>query len=118
MRKHQWARLSQDVDCGLRRGAWYRATRLSQSEVVLEVNGRHQSVPLDHMELTTDRPSRWTVVANAGNSHLIPRYWAKGYAVCPHCTYRQLLVGQPESMRCDECDGLFEIAWDQPYLQA
>jgi hypothetical protein len=118
MSKTRWARLCQDVDCGLRRGAWYRATNLTQSEVVVQVNGRQKSVPLRHMEITADRPTRWTVVANAGNADLIPRFWAKGYAVCPNCTYRQLILGRPQAMRCDDCEGLFEVAWDQPYLQA
>lgn len=113
----RWARLSQDVDCGLRRGAWYRATSQSQREVLVEVNGRQRCVPRDRMEVSAEPPNRWTVVANAGNASAIPKFWAKGYAVCPRCGNRQLLAGRPPSMCCEDCDGLFEIAWDEAYLK-
>jgi len=114
----QWARLRDDIDCGLRRGAWYRTVSLSQSEVVLDINGRHRAFPLRHLEIVATRPSAWTIVAHAGNSNVIPTFWAKGYAVCPRCRNRQLPLGRARSMRCDECDGLFEIAWDEPYLES
>ncbi len=117
MPRTRWARLSQDVDCGLRRGAWYPATLLSQTQVALEIDGRLFAYPVRQLEVTTVPPDRWTVVANVGNASVIPRFWAKGYAVCPRCSSRQLLTGRPPSMRCDACDGLFEIYWDEAYLQ-
>jgi len=118
MSQTQWARLREDVDCGLRRGAWYRAVSIGQSEVVLDINGQHRVFPLRYVEVSATRPARWTVVSHAGNANVIPSFWAKGYAVCPQCRYRQLPLGRVPSMRCDECDGLFEVAWDQPYLEA
>src|SRR5436190_1957012 len=32
-----WARLKQDVSCGLRRGAWYRVVGLTPEDAVLQV---------------------------------------------------------------------------------
>jgi len=31
------ARLREDVDCGLRRGTWYRVTRFTPTEIFLDV---------------------------------------------------------------------------------
>jgi hypothetical protein len=116
MLEQQWARLREDVDCGLRRGAWYRTVVRSWTEVLLEVHGRRKSVPVQYLELEAKRPNSWTVVTNASNAAVIPERWARGYAVCPRCSYRQLPVGQPSSLRCDDCGGVFDVAWDKPYL--
>ena len=112
----QWARLREDVDCGLRRGAWYSVVSVSESEIVLAVRGKNRPYPLRSFEVVTVPPNRWTIVSHAGNSPLIPARWAKGYVVCPNCRWRQLLLGRPQVLRCEGCDGLFEIAWDEPYL--
>lgn len=107
----RWARLRQDVNCGLRRGAWYRATRVGESDVVLQVNGCQRCYPLGQIELTTARPERWTIVTGVDDASVISNFWAKGYAVCPSCSHRQLLAGYPRSMRCDECDRRFRVDW-------
>jgi hypothetical protein len=70
------------------------------------------------LELVATRPAQWTIVSRARNSAVIPARWAKGYAVCPSCRYRQLPIGRPQAMRCDDCCQRFDIAWDQPYLAA
>ena len=120
MPKTRWARLCKDVNCGLRRGAWYRATSFTPSEVEVRVNGGHRTVPLRHMEITSNRPTRWTLVANGGNGgnggngRALSAFWTRGYAVCPHCSHRQLLAGYPRAMRCDECDQRFTVDWDDP----
>ena len=40
----QWARVRGDVNCNVRRGAWYEVVRLNPEEVVLDVNQRTVSV--------------------------------------------------------------------------
>lgn len=114
----QWVRLSKDVDCGLRRGGWYLASSVGQSEVVLHLHGRPHSYPRGLFEVSTAGPTRWTIVSQAGNSARIPDRWSKGYAVCPACRWRQLLLGHPSKMRCEGCDEEFEIDWDKSYLRA
>jgi hypothetical protein len=116
MTAEQWARLSQDVDCGLRRGAWYRAETVSPSEVLLLVGGKRRSFARGTMEVSPVPPSRWTVVSGLSNSRVIPIRWSKGYAVCPACRMRQLPLGRPQALRCERCNGLFEVAWDEAYL--
>ncbi len=111
-----WARLRQDVDCGLRRGAWYETVALGRTEALLAVRGQQRFLPLRHLEIVSDRPTDWTVVAQASNAAVIPPRWAKGYAVCPACRHRQLPMGRPPRLRCDDCQGLFDVAWDRPYL--
>jgi len=32
-----WARLRLEVDCGLRRGTWYRVTRFTPTDIFLDV---------------------------------------------------------------------------------
>jgi hypothetical protein len=116
MNSVQWARLSRDMDCGLRRGAWYRTIAVGSAEVALAVHGKTRSISRNALEIVSTKPTRWTVVANAGNATLIPARWARGYAVCPNCRMRQLPMGRPQLLRCDGCNGLFEVAWDEPYL--
>ena len=36
----QWARVRGEMNCYIRRGAWYEVLRLTPEEVVLEVNRR------------------------------------------------------------------------------
>lgn len=111
----RWARLSDDIDCGLRRGAWYRAIARGWTQALLEVHDERRMVPLEVLELTDQRPDRWTVVAQAANAAVIPNRWSRGYAVCPNCTYRQLPIGRPSRLRCDECGHTYDVAWDELY---
>ena len=116
MNAEQWARLSKDLDCGLRRGAWYRTVSVGTSEVALAVHGQTRSVARGSLEIVASRPTRWTIVSNARNAAVIPARWARGYAVCPSCRMRQLPMGRPRRLRCEGCNGLFDVAWDEPYL--
>ena len=117
MPKTLWARLSQDVDCGLRRGGWYPAVSVGRTEVVLRVRGKHQAFRRFLLEVSPIGPTRWTIVTNAGNSDQIPAQWSRGYAVCPSCRWRQLLLGHPSTMRCEGCYEEFEVDWDEIYLK-
>ncbi len=112
----QWARLSEDVDCGLRRGAWYPALKQEKESVLIEVGGRRRSFSRGIFEIVASAPSRWTIVSHAGNENLIPARWNEGYAVCPCCRTRQLLLGHPAAMQCERCEDRFEIAWNEGYL--
>lgn len=113
-----WVRLCVDVDCGLRRGGWYEALAVSQSEVSLSLDGKSRKFPLQLFEISTTGPTTWTVVSHASNSSQIPSRWGRGYAVCPSCRWRQLILGRPSSMLCEGCYKEFEINWDEVYLKA
>ncbi len=114
----QWARLRTDVNCQLRRGAWYRIVRLAPLEVVVEVNQQPLPVPRPFVEIVSTPPRRWTVVPRPRPATRVPPSWGTKYAVCPHCRDRAPLHGRSSSMRCGRCNGHFEVAWDEPYLAA
>jgi hypothetical protein len=119
MTPQQWARLQADVDVKLRRGAWYRILRLGAQDAVVEVNRQPVPVSRGLLQIVAIAPSRWTVVPAPQRAVRFPPTWGERYAVCPSCRDRAPLdEGRPASMRCHRCNGLFEIAWNEPYLMS
>src|SRR5438445_7618598 len=59
----QWARVRGDVNCNVRRGAWYEVVRVSPEDVVLDVNQRTVSIARTSVQIVPIRPQRWSVVA-------------------------------------------------------
>src|SRR5881409_3826627 len=45
MTGNHWGRLQVDIDCQLRRGAWYRVTELESLQAILDVNRRRLAIP-------------------------------------------------------------------------
>ena len=116
MTPQQWARLQSDVNVKLRRGAWYRIMKLGPLEAVLEVNRRPLAVSRMLLQIVQAPPTRWSVVPAQRNALRFPSGWGEHYAVCPSCRERAPIEGRPTSMRCNRCNGLFEVAWNEPYL--
>jgi len=113
----QYARLDTDVNCELRRGAWYRVLRLAQLEAVLDVARREVSVPREYLQIRPTPPQRWTVVPRPRDAQRVPESWGGRYGVCPNCRARSPLVGRPPKLRCDRCNGLYDVAWEEAYLE-
>jgi hypothetical protein len=113
----QWGRLQADVDCALRRGAWYRVMAIGGLEVTVEVGDRLQSVPRSLLQIVSAPPRRWTVVPRPAGAVGMPQEWTR-YAVCPSCRERRALPerGRPRSLTCGRCRGAFEIDWSEGYL--
>jgi hypothetical protein len=112
----QWARLDADVDSPLRRGAWYPVTRVSATEITVDVNHRPTSVPRNLMSLHGKPPSAWTVVPRPRDAIRMPASWGDTYAVCPNCRERSRLNDHPASLRCQRCNGFFPVDWNEKYL--
>ncbi|MGH7547069.1 MAG: hypothetical protein ACREMM_02690 [Gemmatimonadales bacterium] len=113
----RWARLRQDVQCALRRGAWYRVVSLGPDEAVLDVDNAVVRVARSHLETTDTRPNRWTIVPRPGDAGMLPEGWGYFYIVCPSCAARAP-VGRPSGEKqCPRCDQSFAIAWDERYLR-
>ncbi|HEY3279230.1 MAG TPA: hypothetical protein VGJ83_01855 [Gemmatimonadales bacterium] len=112
----QWARLKADVDYHIRRGAWYRVVQLTPRDVTLDVRGKHVAIPRAAVEIVPEPPLRWTVVPRPRNSVRLPQGWGAEYAVCPGCRERAHLIDRPVSLRCPKCNGLYDVAWNEPYL--
>lgn len=116
MPHQQWARLQTDVNVKLRRGAWYRVIKLGAVEALLDVNRQPVSVTRALLQIVPTPPSRWSVVPAPRNARRFPTSWGERYGVCPACRGRAPLEGRPTTMRCTRCNGLYEVAWNEPYL--
>ena len=111
-----WARLRVDVNCGLRRGAWYRIVQVAGNDAVLELTPEPVPVPCRLLETVFHRPFRWSVVPRPRDVHSVPSAWGSRYAVCPVCRTRAPFAGHPVDLRCPRCHGEFAVAWDERYL--
>jgi len=112
----QWGRLSVNVNCALRRGAWYRVARLRSLEAILDVNRKPLVVPHYLVQIVTQPPRRWSVVPRPKRARELPEEWGPHYAVCPSCRERAALRGRPRRLECTRCHGEFDVAWDEGYL--
>ncbi len=116
MTEQQWGRVRIDADCPLRRGAWYRVTRLTSNEAVVDVNHKVMSVPRSSLQIQSRPYQHWTVVPRPRNAGRLPASWGARYVVCPNCCERAPLGKPAASMRCLRCNGVFEIGWgDEPF---
>jgi hypothetical protein len=112
-----YARLNEDVNVRLRRGAWYKVLKLEGLKAVLEVNGRHVLVASALLQIVKRPPPRWTVVTpTAGEARKAPAALAGRYGVCPSCSERAALANRVRRLRCPYCKYEFEVAWDEAYL--
>jgi hypothetical protein len=109
----QWARLNGEAPSHLRRGAWYRIVKLTATEATLNVKGAPVAIPRSQLELAPEPALRWSVVPAPRRAPRFPSTWGTRYAVCPNCRDRAQLVGEPASMRCNRCNGLFDVAWEE-----
>lgn len=109
----EWARPRTDVNCGLRRGAWYRVIRRTDEAVILDVNRTPVSVRPTIMEIVRGLPRRWSVVARPLDATRLPSEWGDHYATCPGCRNRARIRGHPVTMRCPRCAGVFSVGWDE-----
>jgi hypothetical protein len=90
--------------------------KLTSADAVLEVKGKPVSIPRGTLQLAPSPALRWTVVPSPKDAPRYPTNWGASYAVCPNCRDRARLEGRPHSMRCQRCNGFFEVAWNEPYL--
>lgn len=111
-----WARLQADLNCNLRRGAWYRLLKIEGLAAVVDVNRKPVPVVRAFLQLSHSPPRRWTVVATPRTARELPADIGSHYAVCPSCRDRVPLHGRPRRMPCRRCGVDFDVAWDEHYL--
>ncbi len=115
-----WARVRRRGAHGLRRGAWYPVVNEVRDDLVLvDVARRNVPIPRALVEVSDERPSRWSVVrwdpSEAGAKRLSTDGHAMIYAVCPECRSRTNFdEAKPQRMTCSDCGGEFEVDWDHP----
>lgn len=110
----QWARVRGDVNCRLRRGAWYRVRAVTQNDVVVDVHGDPRLIERPMVRLAQARPVRWSVVSRPVDAAQPPASWGARYGVCPACQTRAAIESLATWRRCDQCHGLFPIDWNEP----
>jgi ribosomal protein S27AE len=110
-----WARLQADLNCNLRRGAWYRLIKVEGLAAVVDVNRKPVPVVRAFLQLSDTPPRRWTVVPRPRS---VPQSVeiSAFYAVCPSCRDRVPLRGHPSRMLCGRCGVDFVVDWDEHYL--
>jgi hypothetical protein len=114
MASEQWARLCEDVCCGLRRGAWYKVVFAGTKHVAVDAEKLRVCLPRRVLEIVDERPALWTVVIHTHESYSFPPDQGRHYVVCPSCRERQMPVGRPWALRCQKCNGLYEVNWYEP----
>jgi hypothetical protein len=112
----QWGRLQADVNVRLRRGAWYRVLKLAPLQAIVDVNRRPLPVPRFLLEIISQPPRRWTVVATPKGARRAAAHLGEAYGVCPSCRHRMAFSGKPRRLNCESCHTEFDVAWDEAYL--
>src|SRR5438132_11068251 len=103
----QWARLAEDANYGVRRGAWYRVAELTPSDAVVDVNRKPVALPRGSVKLRTAPPKAWSIVPRPRDARRLPETWADKYAVCPSCRNRAALARSEERRVGKECRSLW-----------
>jgi hypothetical protein len=111
-----WARLQADLNCNMRRGAWYRLLKVQGLAAVVEVNRKPVPILRAFVQISQSAPRRWTVVATPQTSKPLPPDLGAQYAVCPSCRDRVPLRGRPSRLLCERCSVEFAVAWEEHYL--
>jgi len=106
-----------DVNCGLRRGAWYPVVRFVKDRAVLDVTDDRVPVPRRLLQTVFSAPLQWSIVPLPDDAVNVPSEWGGRYVVCPACHARAPLSGHPMDLPCARCGGVFRIAWDEHYLR-
>jgi hypothetical protein len=114
----QWARLQVDVNCRLRRGAWYRVADLTVGEARLDVNREQVPVARAALKIVSKPPHYWSIVSRPRDAKGIAASWGDRYAVCPSCRNRAQLRGAPGSMHCPRCSSTFRVGWEEWFIGA
>src|SRR3989442_4531138 len=111
----RWARLQEDVDCKMRRGAWYRVTQVTGLKAIVEVNRQPLAVPSYAIEIVATPPRCWTVVPLPRRASRLAAELGPRYGVCPSPRHRDPLRHRGGAQTCNRCPGPFENDLDENY---
>ena len=114
-RSRGWARVKSDGVHIMRSGAWYQVVgNTAPNLVVLDIARRNVAIPRDLLQISLQRPERFSVVPRSpsklsGNSDDS----ASTYAVCPVSGTRVPLSGHLESIECPSCGHRGSVDWEE-----
>lgn len=114
-----WARvypaLKRQITKQLRHGTWYPIIRDDKPDrLSLQVGDQTIEVPRKVLEIRGKRPMHFSVVHKLdlpAEERSSPNDLGKRYAVCPECSSRSTLFGQPPNTKCKKCGHTGEIGW-------
>lgn len=111
-----WPAVRPPYSRNLRQGAWYPVLKNERDDrVTLLLYGHPVDVPRRFLEIRGRRPTHFSVVYRVGYDRDARRQskynLGKRYAVCPACSLRFALFGQPEKKSCPECGHTGEVGW-------
>jgi hypothetical protein len=90
--------------------------QFQKHDVLLDVHLVPVSVPRAAIEIVETRPPHWTVVPRPRQATRLPESGGAAYGVCPNCGNRSSLQNAPQTMSCQQCEGVFTVAWKEKYL--
>jgi hypothetical protein len=118
MNERMYARLCENVNLHIRRGAWYRVLKQDDLYATLEVNKKAVPVAKAMLEFVKRPPAKWTVVQQRASwIGTPPTGFTSEYAVCPSCTERAPLAAGTKRMPCPSCKWEYDVAWNEHYLR-
>jgi hypothetical protein len=115
-----WARvfpaLATSRSKSLRHGAWYPVVRDQLPDrVSIRMGSRTVDVPRRLVEVRRYRPTHFSIVDRVTYTKDAARpsvhNLGKLYVVCPACSHRFALFGQPETRQCPACGHVGEVGW-------
>lgn len=97
----------------LRHGTWYAILRDEREDrLTIRIGSRTVDVPRRLLEVRARRPDFFSVITRVGESErTLALDLGKRYAVCPNCSHRIPLRGEPPTKKCPQCEHFGEIAW-------
>ena len=100
----------------LRRGAWYPVVNNELPDrVSLQMGTKAVAVPRSILEIRQFRPEHFSVVNRAEYQDAPNRKsvynLGKVYAVCPACSQRLALWGEPQTKACTKCGHKGDVGW-------
>lgn len=109
-----WPATKREHSKQLRRGAWYPVIDDTLPDrVTLGIPGHPTVVPRRILEISPQRPTRFTVVHR--RDHVPGKRDSFGlgrhYGVCPECQWRFGIIARPERETCPHCGLMAEVAW-------
>ena len=119
LKADHWARvypaLKRTITKHLRHGTWYAVVRNDLPDrISVKVGDQTVEVPRKVVEIRDGLPRHFSVITRMDmppDERSSPGDLGKRYVVCPQCTRRTPIKGEPPGAKCEHCGHRGEIGW-------